>query len=127
MLECSDFDESNFDVDEVYLWDNKLGQVAAHVSYGKYDDEDATDDSIARDIETLEEMNATETCNGKIIEDTPSSARKVAVYEDDFFAELDYADDSDDETFDTSFNPEEFDELDSDHDDIFESDEDEEF
>lgn len=105
------FDDESGDIGIINLWDDKVGGVQSGISYGKYDDEDATDEAIQCDIETLEEMNATETSNGRIVEDTPATSRQTAVYEDDFFAELDYADDSYNEDVDTSFNPEEFEKI----------------
>ncbi len=112
------FDDEIGDVGIINLWDDKVGTVKSGISYGKYEDEDATDEAVSRDIQTLEEMNATEQSNGIIIEDTPSSSQKPVVYEDDFFAELDFADsDADDTSFDTSFNPDEFEDDDLNEDD----------
>ncbi len=120
--DSASFDEEVGDVEVLNLWDDKTGCVKSGVSYGKSEDEDATDDSIHNDIAVLDEMNATERSNGKIVEDTPASPAKRPVYEDDFFAELAYADEDieADESFiefendlsgnvDTSFDPEEFD------------------
>ena len=82
-------DEEEFDVEELYLWDDKVGTVQAHTSYGKEYDEDATDEAVAQDYKTLEEMNASECSNGKIIDDESIEIRGLnVVYEDDFFAEV---------------------------------------
>lgn len=109
------FEDEIGDIGIINLWDDKIGCVKSGISYGKYEDEDATDDSIARDIQTLDEMNATEESNGIVIEDTPSSATKHAIYEDDFFAELDYAEgDFSEDQIDTSFDPNHFDDDNSD-------------
>lgn len=111
------FDEEIGDIGIINLWDDKIGTVKSGVSYGKELDDDSTDDSVARDIQTLEEMNAVEQSNGKLIEDTPSTSSKHAVYEDDFFAELEYADDvSDDISFDAIIASDGF-ENDTGHDD----------
>jgi len=101
---AKDFEDEIGDIGIINLWDDKKGCVKSGVSYGKYEDEDATDDSIAQDIQTLDELNATETNNGRIIEDTPSSSINTNIYEDDYFAELEYADD-DQADYDTSFDP----------------------
>ena len=90
-------EEVDFDVEELYLWDDKVGTVQAHTSYGKEYDEDATDEAIAQDLKTLEEMNATECSNGKLIENEPlNTSKSHAMYEDDFFAEVPYMEDFED-------------------------------
>ncbi len=106
------------DVDELYLWDDKVGTVQAHTSYGKEFDEDATDEAIVQDIQTLEEMNASECSNGIIIEDEPiETSRSKMRYEDDFFAEVPYMEDFDDnkEAYMDYINDFEDDEKDEDH------------
>lgn len=96
LLLGNDAEQDDFDVDELYLWDDKVGTVMAHTSYGKDLDEDATDESIANDLAVLDEMNANECNNGKLIDDTPAQKLKHINYDDDFFAEVPYMD-ADDE------------------------------
>lgn len=96
LLLGNDAEQDDFDVDELYLWDDKVGRVMAHTSYGKDLDEDATDESIANDLAVLDEMNANECNNGKLIDDTPAQKLKHINYDDDFFAEVPYMD-ADDE------------------------------
>ena len=112
--ETQTFDEESdsfADIGVLNLWDDREGCVKSGISYGKHQyDEDATDESVMNDLAAIEEMLPTQESNGKILEDTPATHSRRVVYEDDYFAELDFAD-SEDETGDTDFNPELFTDL----------------
>lgn len=86
-------DDEMGDVGVLNLWDDREGSVQSGISYGKhlYDD-DATDESVMQDLAAIEEMLPSEESNGKVLEDTPAVTRHYQQYEDDFFAELNFAD-----------------------------------
>ncbi len=58
----------DFDVDILTLWDDKNGFVKSGISYGHTSDEDATDESIFNDYQTLESLK---TSNGVLLNDEP--------------------------------------------------------
>ncbi|MBQ8038057.1 MAG: type I-E CRISPR-associated endonuclease Cas1 [Proteobacteria bacterium] len=105
------FDEEsdNFsDIGVLNLWDDREGCVKSGISYGKHQyDDDATDESVMNDLAALEEMLPSQESNGKIIDDKPGLASQRTVYEDDYFAELDFAL-LDDKNANTDFDPETF-------------------
>ena len=105
--DAQSFDEEQDPEDDVSvlnLWDDREGSVKSGVSYGKHQfDEDSTDESVMNDLAAIEEMLPSGESNGKLVKDTTVSVPSRTAYEDDYFAELDFAD-AEDEYFDTSFD-----------------------